>query len=283
VGIRVGRVAPVIVYQMGKVASSAVRNALLLHGVRPVLHLHSFFPLRDLDAKTAPVDEGLRGALGREVAQAQRVYQEASWRKKLELRYREKIYNELVYRQTVEPNKRTRFITLVRDPVAANLSMFFQIFEEYAGVPYTPDAFTIQQLTDLFLERYDHSRPLTWFDAELKPMIGIDAYASDFPTDEGSCVLHRDEFDLLILQAELDDASKEKAISSFLGLEGFRMLRSNVAGDKVYADQYRATRDAIRIPEKMLEPLYGSKYAQHFYSPTDLDKFRARWNKEASA
>jgi hypothetical protein len=268
---------------MGKVASSAVRNALLLHGVRPVLHLHSFFPLRDLDPETAPVDDGLRGALAQEIAQAKRVYQTASWQKKLELRYREKVYNELVYRRTVGPNERTRFITLVRDPVAANLSMFFQIFEEYAGVPYTPGAFTIQQLTDLFLERYDHSRPLTWFDAELKPMIGIDAFASDFPTDEGSCVLHRDAFDLLILQAELDDASKEKAISSFLGLAGFRMLRSNLAGDKIYAGQYRATRDALRIPEEMLEQLYGSKYAQHFYSPTDLDKFRARWNKEASA
>ena len=103
--------------------------------------------------------------------------------------------------------------------IAANISMFFQICEEYAGTACEPGRVSIEDLSQLFLERYDHSRPLTWFDAEMRASTGIDVFTTPFPRDIGFATVTHGGFDLLILQCELEDEVKEKAISEFLDLD----------------------------------------------------------------
>lgn len=275
--VRLSRRPPVLVYQMGKVASSAVRNSLLLHGVGPVLHLHSFFPLRDCRVEEVELEDGLRPLLEREVAHARRIFAEASSWRRLRLRYREKVYNEEIHRLCIASGRPVRIITLVRDPAAANLSMFFQVFEEYVGRPYAPHLFSVDELAELFLERYDHSRPLTWFDAEMRRSTGLDVYGWSFPRGVGWTTIRAKHVDLLILQCELSDQTKEEAISEFLGLEGFGMMRSNVGGEKIYADQYRQVKERIELPEDLLNLLYGSRYSTHFYAAADRARFHERW------
>lgn len=279
VGVYLSRNPPVIVYQMGKVASSAVRNALLLHGLHAVLHLHAFFPLRNRNAHEIEVDEGIRKSLIAEILHAQRVFDRASLARKIHLLYREKVHNERIYKLCVQGKRKAKFISLVRDPIAANLSMFFQLFEEYAGTPYLPGRFSTREIIDIFLEKYNHSRPLTWFDAEMKTSLEIDVYKWPFPKDRGYLSVSKGDIDLLLLQSELEDSAKEVAISEFVGLEGFRMIQSNLGREKNYGDEYRLMKTRIRFPNPLLDEIYGSKYARHFYTEDALEKFRAQWDK----
>lgn len=270
------RKMPVFVYQMGKVGSSSVRNSLWAWGVSPVLHLHSFFPLRDLDLDEIMIDDGYKASLREEIDEAKRVYQNFSYELKLEWFMREKI-DEMLHKKIVTKKKKAKFITLVREPISTNISMFFQVFERYAGVKYGEADFTTQEIIDIFLNRYTYSRPLVWFDMEMKPALGLDIYEYPFPKEKGYLTIKHDNIELLVLKCELDDSIKENAIAEFLNLDGFKLTRSNTAQNKSYAQQYQEFKQNINLSEAFLETMYNSKYTRHFYSEAELDAFRLKW------
>lgn len=280
-GVRFSRKPPILVYQMGKVASSSVRNSLLLHGVGPVLHLHSFHPLRERRVEEIEIEEDLRQSVSEEIAHARKVFDEASLRRRLNLLFRESVYNRRIHELCIGRDRAVKIVTLVRDPVSTNLSMFFERFGDYAGVSYDPGAFSAEEIVDFFVERYGHSRPLTWFDVEMKTSLGLDVYRWPFPTDRGHLVVNQGKIDLLILQCELSDSEKERAISEFLGLEGFRMVRDNVGTQSPHGAQYREVKRRIRLPASLLDRLYHSKHTRHFYSESDREKLRSRWERSS--
>jgi hypothetical protein len=123
-----------------------------------------------------------------------------------------------------------------------------------------------------------HSRPLTWLDFEFKTIFGIDIYKKPFPVYQGYTVITRGRTHLLILRCELDDQAKAQAISNFLGIKELEIKRSNIASEKEYAQQYADFKQQINVPPALLDEMYNSKYARHFYSIEERNQFRARWS-----
>ena len=241
---------PVLVYQMGKVGSSSVRNALFRSrskATRMVFMSHELLPIRNRDPEAIEIDEELRPALLREIEDAKRLYGELPTKLRMHWMVREKLYTQRIHANFIAKERPVNVITLVREPIAANISMFFQMFAQYAGVAQEDSSHSIAELGQIFLERYIHTRPLTWFDAELKTTLGIDVFARDFPLERGYERYDHGPARLLVLKSELDDNAKQGAIAEFLGLEGFQMLRSNVTAQKQEADLYERfkTRDAL--------------------------------------
>jgi hypothetical protein len=81
----------------------------------------------------------------------------------------------------------------------------------------------------------------------------------------------------LVLRCELSDEVKAGAIADFLNLEEFTIVRSNRTSDKPYAYQYDEFRRRIRLPATLLDELYESKFAKHFYSDEERRQWRTRW------
>ena len=216
--------------------------------------------------------------LAREIEHEQRVYKTFSLRKRLGWRFREKFYAERIYKVWVRSHQRVRVITLVREPVANNISMFFQLLDQYIGTDAELLNWDIDELIGVFIEKYMHSRPLTWLDAEIKTNFGIDVYQTPFPTDQGYTVISQGRISLLVLRCELNDRKKARAIADFLGLDEFEIVRSNVASEKNYARQYAEFKQRIRMPQVLLEQMYNSKFARHFYSTEERDQLRIRWS-----
>jgi hypothetical protein len=268
---------PVLVYQMGKVGSSSVKDSLWAHGVGPVLHMHWFRPWREQDAAALPLEEQQRHAVAREIAQEKRAYERFSYRQKIRSLVLEKGYYEVIYEDVIKKRRGARFITNVRDPVSTNVSMFFQSFQEYAGAQFEEADYSTADLIDIFKNDYIFSWPLTWFDKEMKPTLGVDVYDHAFPKEKGHQTLENGPYEILLLKCELGDAAKEKAISEFLGLEDFEITRRNESKDKSYAAQYQQFKDALSVSKERLDMLCDSKYATHFYTPRELEKVRARW------
>ena len=52
----------------------------------------------------------------------------------------------------------------------------------------------------------------------------------------------------------------------------------NVGSEKVYADLYSRFKAEAVFPDSALGRAYESQLAQHFYSPEEIDVFRARWS-----
>jgi hypothetical protein len=186
---------------------------------------------------------------------------------------------------------------LVRDPVARNLSTFFQ---QVKVEPIAPDGgpptewkltssffdFELvlrnndtQALTDLFFERGRHDFPPLWIDREIKGVLGIDVYATDFPRNQGYAIYHSQKADLLLVRLEDLNRCAAQAFQEFLDLAQFSVVSANVGELKGYASFYRALKSSIVFPTSYLDRMYSSDFAKHFYSEAERQAFEARWSK----
>ena len=271
---------PILVYQMGGVGSSSIRNSLFRcedARTRLVLMCHEFFPIRNRDLNRIDIEPEYRKYLVRECEHDRRVFEKFSLPRRMGWLFRKRFYTQRIFKAYVQAGHRLRVITLVRDPVAHNISLFFQVFDQYAGANIEQSDHDVEGLIRMFLEHYVYSRPLTWFDAELKTTLGIDVYGYPFPTEQGHSVIANGNISLLILKSELDDGQKAEAIADFLDLEHFEIVRSNVTSKKAHGQQYEEFKQRIKVPEPLLDELYESKYARHFYSREERVLLRARW------
>ncbi|WP_158675337.1 putative capsular polysaccharide synthesis family protein [Thiohalobacter thiocyanaticus] len=187
------------------------------------------------------------------------------------------LYNIALREQMLADNRRWKIISLVRDPVGRNISAFFQNLDLYAPSIAPDDLSKTELLKNIFFSEFDHERPLTWFDYEIKGTLGIDVYTDPFPMNQGYAEYHTDKFDLLILRMEDLNATGIHALRRFLGTSRIQLVKTNIGADKNYAEVYAQLRRRIDLPEDYLDKMYQSKYARHFYTQLEISDFRSRW------
>jgi hypothetical protein len=255
---RRGHGPPILVYQMGKVGSSTVYRSLLAAAPgREVFQVHL---LHDLDAMEAAV-RTRHANPSRTLAQIERG-------RKLRARVDRSV------------DESWNVITLTRDPVQRNVSAFFENLTELvpdAEARRSRDELTTSFLRDVFLDRYEHSAPLTWFPAQLEPVFGVDVYATRFDAARGTDVYESPRGRLLLIRLEDLGTQGVPAIREFLGLDRFSLVQKNISSGKSYAGIYEAFGREIVLPDDYLDRMYDSQYARHFYTDSEIDAFRRRW------
>jgi hypothetical protein len=271
---------PILVYQMGKVASSSIRNSLFRcpdPKTQLVLMSHEFYPLRNRDTKKIKIEPQYREHVLREIQFDREVWQRFPWRKRWRWRLRERFYSEQIYRSYVRTGHRLRVISPIREPIGNNVSMFFEVFDHYAGTSIEETQLSVDEMIALFLEKYMHWRPLVWFDAELKTTLGVDVYQHAFDAERGYGSFREGRVEMLILKFDLPDETKSRVIAEFLGLDELPIVSSNISSERSQADAYAEFRRKLRIPEALLDEMYESKYARHFFTEAQRADYRKRW------
>lgn len=271
---------PILIYQMGKAGSSSLRNSLFRcrdPRTKLVLMSHEFFPIRHRDIQQLEFDNEYRDAVLAEIAHDEETHRKASSLGRMGRKFREKFYTEKIYKNYVEPGRRAKVITLIREPIAGNISMFFQLLDRYTGKQTDSHQLDTDELIQIFLERYLHARPLSWFDVEFRSTLGIDVYNHPFPHERGYDSFCAGPLDVLVIKSEISDDVKTRVISKFLDVDQFQLVSSNRGADKNYAEAYARFRRSIRIPPRLLDFMYESKFARHFYSSDERRALRARW------
>lgn len=184
--------------------------------------------------------------------------------------------------------KQLKIITTVRDPVALDISSFFESFYSYRKFDYDrlaslPPADLADKLQALFLKNISGDRWLKWFDRELKSVMGVDVFATEFPKSQGYGI-YQGYPPTLVLKLEHMDSCIKRAAREFLGVDGLNLIHANVGEDKPYADAYRKFKKMIRLPQSYLYKMYTSKLVTHFYDSDEIEIFRQKWSgsKESS-
>ena len=265
--------SPLLVYQMGKVGSKTVVNSLLNAKIdRRIYHVHFLTPER-----IEEYENRRRKYLG--------TTREGSLKHIWQYRYlRKKIATKL-------DGDRWKVITLIRDPVARNLATFFENIEvvsvdsDQRWHLYSPEyEFRISvhkdqldELIELFFEKCRHDAPLEYFDREIKSVLNVDVYATDFPRSKGFKLYHGKDVDLLLIRLENLNDCAEEAFNELLGISNIALVNKNIGEIKDYADLYKGFKDYIRLPEAYLEKMYSSKTVKHFYLESEIDRFKERW------
>lgn len=263
---------PLLIYTMGKVGSLTVARSLAAS--HPEL---SVYQIHWLDAERLQREEAIaRRARRRHGVSIRPAY----------------IWRGQYLRRRLAEARGWPVVTLVRDPVARNVSSFFQNLRVFYGyraereLAAKGEARVLEELSRLFEEEFVpeakmaavDASPLSWFEIELEPALGIDVFAKPFPIAEGFGCYESPRARLLLIRLE-DLARCGKRAFQALGIDDFEPVQRNVGDTKGYADLYRRFRETIALPSSYLDRLYGSRLAQHFYTPDEIAAFRARWRE----
>jgi len=254
---------PLVIYQMGKVGSSTMERTLTGYQLnRPIFRAHA------LVAQHMQIG---RDELG---ISAAAYYQ----RSKLEA---DSYYlAREIARARKQQRGQWRFITMVRDPVAQNISSFFQLIDMVLpnfDERLANDGIEIEEVLEVFLERYTPDCIFNqWFDVELKRVLGIDVFAHEFDHQKGYRIYEEGCFSLLVLRLESLNECAPAAFKEFLGLDDFQIVSANKAEDKAYSDLYSRFKSEASFPKSYLAGVYEDRYVNHFYSGEEVERFRAR-------
>lgn len=209
----------IFVYQMGKVGSSAVVASLRYAGVKENIYYAHWLHHGFPEAEFAVINPKLA--------------------------------------KRVKEGKGLDVITMVREPVARNLSAFYATSKD--------------PTKENFINNYNIYYPDEWIKNELYTL-GIDIYSYPFNYNKGYKIYkgarHR------ILAIRLEDANRvfEESIRKFLGIQGCSFLTKNKQQDKKYK---RLKKESFS--EKFLRRNYNLEYAQYFYTEKEISKYMEKW------
>jgi len=203
---------------------------------------------------------------------------EFSKRKKIPERFEKGIQKGKEFqKRLIDSGVPLKIITLTRDPVARNISAYFEnldIIHKKQDAHKKESYFT---LISKFIESYEHEIPLNWFDKKLGEVTGINVFDYEFPKNKGFLIINKLNIQVLIMHVELPDETKNKIIGDFIDHAGFTLEKHNISSQKKYSTQYANFLDQIKLPNSYVEYLLNSKYSKHFYSDQDLKFFRNKW------
>lgn len=256
---------PVVVYSMGKVASRAVHATLSkAHLPNPVFHVHYLSVPHIEEVELVAKNSGWRGSrTGMVEGKSLRRLGDLTWGR-----------------------SRWKVVSLVREPVAREISDLFQNLHHFPHlVNLTEDALVSGAISELqnALANFDEDNDYaaTWFDREVKDVFGFDVYDAAFDPAIGYAIYQAQHADILILRLEdLSDCASD-AFRQFLGIKDFKLLKVNEGLQKSYKDAYQLVLERISFSEHVLNRVYNTRYARHFYTSEELAAFKQRWMKEA--
>ena len=261
----------ILVYQMGKVGSTTVLRSLRALGLDMSIHHVHMLTREGISRYEAFIKENF-------------------FRKSVSAIVENLVLVKYLRKQLdhTGSDQRWKVVTLVRDPVARNISSFFEILDLQMnyGLQDKLEARTIdnvvEDLCKFFIDEYpDHDLPLTFFDSELKSVFGVNVFINPFPKSKGYKIYEGEKVEILLLRIEDLDRCARDAFEKFLGVKKIEVITSRTGSEKNYSDVYRRFLGSINLPDSYLKKMYRSKYATHFYSKEEITKFEARWRTQA--
>lgn len=167
-------------------------------------------------------------------------------------------------------NFQWKFITGVRDPIAAALSEFFEnVWNENL---------TIDAVMDSILKSIGPGYFVRYFDEFIKDTIHLNVYDHRFDWQKKYAIIEKNNISILIYRMEDLSQIFSDAMEEYLGIPGLKIKSVNVGDEKPYKELYRQVKTRIRFEKSFLENIYASKYMKHFYSVAERESFLMRWS-----
>lgn len=234
---------PILIYQMAKVGSRSVKEALEAADLSTV-HIHFLTNL----------NEHLHTHVEKRIPIPNHFWVSSALQRRLD-------------------QQRWRIITLVRDPVSRALSGSFHS-PELCGVDVSSYDRAWKTVIEEKLHNSDFEYPARWFEEELQQVFGVDVMAYPFNREEGYARIETERCDVLVCQMERLSTLIPSVISDFVG----RQLSPTWTGVRTDST-YQAIKEDAYLPVEVLDRVYSSEYAKHFYSPKQIKDFRHRWRR----
>ncbi len=195
--------------------------------------------------------------------------------------------------------RRTKVITLVRDPLARILSGIFQTLDDAGFDSFLAADVKLMDAFDRWIKEriaiinsapkdpfgnlYHYFMELfLWFDEELKSVFGIDVFAHPFDRERGYTLIRQGNIEVLVMKLEKLGAL-ESVIGEFVGAPDFKLININEADRKMYKYIYRQVREKIKIPRELASYYFDNPRMDHFYTEEEKTAFLEKWERNMEA
>ena len=177
-------------------------------------------------------------------------------------------FYDLLRQLAIKFRKEVKIITVIRDPIARNISMFFQDFPywyiEYARRNRRVNRFSDDAVVEAIYEKvFPHDYVDTWFDREIKRLTGIDVYTDPYDKDEGYQSYVKGRYKLLLVEMHSIERNWS-VIEDFVGRELSR-INTNIGENKWYGPIYKLHKLRLSNNEEVNALVQGGKFYTKFY------------------
>ena len=246
----------VIVYQMGKVASSTVYFTLKKH-----------LNVLGQDCVVAPPHNGLDDSRPDSEVKLYHGHKLTDFSKTFKNRIKD---------------SENIVISLVRDPISRNLSQMFE--SPKYGLNQRHSYQLTNEFTDFVVQKftvdYGHTDMLHWFDNEIGKTFGIDIYEHDFDTEKGFLKVVKDKTTLYVIRVEDLDDVLLGFLKEELDLEVDEIVYDNITSTKTYnGELYKRVKNKLTLPQDIIEKVYEHKFTKKFYTEKEIEGFKEKWSK----
>lgn len=206
--------------------------------------------------------------------------------------------------------KKIKIVTAVRDPIAQNISFFFQSNTRFCDIPeywkdggnvqilwnawishvlrnkFQSDKKTVQDSGEIIFAYMDDINNIfhnmiciqDFFQENFEKYNHINVYNYPFDKKRGYSIIQDKDTEIFVYQLEkLNDIRKE--LGEFLEIENLELINDNVGEEKWYASAYKQALKGLKLSREYFEYCYNSELVRHFYSEEDIHRFRKRWSK----
>jgi hypothetical protein len=192
--------------------------------------------------------------------------------------------------EEIKGQKSIKIITGVREPIARNISWFFQIIDCACVFPeffikYEKGLITMDDIIKKFWsQNFVYGKQYDWFEEELEAVFGIDIASIDFPKEKGYAIANFPDrnIELLVLKLEKLDSCLKEALETFLEVENLNCERLDPADFLDENDYliYENLRKSLTFSDEYLEEIYDQPLVRHFYTDEEINKFKLKWSSQ---
>lgn len=267
---------PIIVYTNGKVGSSTLHASLENDGQIPVFHVHH------LNQKYLDNYENyVKQHYFRKPNRGQHLWRSLLWRPQFVRKY-------------FLGQKNLKFIIIWRDPIAKNISTFFQwihFTENENTFRFSSHQYDMQFdietpkndlsiLIEHFLKHFPHKTHENWLQIEQQEVLNLPFKNYPFDLEKNYQIIENGKNKVLIIKLEaFKQPDYPKIIGDFCEVEHFEFQNANLTQEKEKYKPYQLFLEQIKIPQHLLNDLYESEFTKHYYTASEIENFRKKWEK----
>ncbi|MGR9052254.1 MAG: putative capsular polysaccharide synthesis family protein [Gammaproteobacteria bacterium] len=250
----------ILVHQMGRAASMTVTNTIrTMHLQDPVYHTH-WLNAQSVKERVARVNSWKNNGAG-----------------PLNVRVAELLSPEIHNRLQ---DRKWKIISIVREPVARNVSAFFLDIERFFDNffdRYEKNEITLEEMKEVFINEFPHDMPLNWFEVEMEEPFGVDVFSQEYNDQKGYMVFDKKNVSVLVIKLERLESCYKHAFRDFFGKEPYELVNTHVTdADKNYG-MYKDFLREVELPESYLDRMYDCAYVRHFFTEEEIQGFRNKW------
>ena len=196
-----------------------------------------------------------------------------------------------------------KIITCIRNPLERNISMFFNQLASHESFYGLKDKdwqsnISIDDLKNIFIEKFDHENFLYWYDFNIFRNFKIDIYSKKI-SEYGYVIYNHNDFDidkvklnhqdsllnvqnkneLILIKTELDNSIKNKVLSKFLDINISIEKMNQTIENKDIGLIYNKFRDNVKFDSNFLNKYLNSNFFRHFYID-DTQKIIKKYEKK---